>query len=165
MKKITYALMATVILMLFSFTSWTDHSANVYTVSGKMILLADKCDNIPPGHDDVIVESAASNTTVYIRIAGTTEIVDSITSDKFGNYSISLSEGDYEYVTRWKTKPYIAPSNTATVTWDTACHFLSYREPDGSLYVTENLSDVEITIWTHCPWTDPCCTYTAPSQK
>ena len=160
MKRIFCIFLIAIIPGLFGFRDSTINCVAEFTISGKMLNIEDMCENIPEGYDEMRIESIARNKTVYIRIMGTTRVIDSVTSDDYGNYSVTLPAGDYEFVSRWKTLPYAAPSNTSTQTWDTACHRLSYREPDVIFFLTEDVSDAEFVFYKYCPWNEPCCTYT-----
>lgn len=162
MKRIFYIFLAVLTIGLFGFNASSINGSTEFTISGKMINIEDMCENIPEGYDEMRVESIARNKTVYIRIMGTTKAIDSVTSDYNGNYSVTLPAGDYEFVTRWKTLPYVAPSNTATQSWDTACHHLSYREPDMTFFLSEDVTNAEFVFYKYCSWNEACCTYTGP---
>lgn len=165
MKATFYILLASLMLGLFGFKGSNNTCATEFTISGKMLLIEDMCENIPAGYDEMRIESVARNKTVYIRMMGTTKVIDSVTSDDDGNYSVTLPAGDYEFVTRWKTLPYVAPSKTPTQTWDTACHHLSYREPDVMFFLNKDISDAEFVFYKYCPWNEACCTYTGPTPS
>lgn len=162
MKATFYIFLASITLALFGFKVSDINCATEFTISGKMLNIEDMCENLPEGYDDMRIESIARNKTIYIRMMGTTKVIDSVTSDENGNYSVTLPAGDYEFVTRWKTLPYVAPSKTPTQTWDTACHHLSYREPDVTFFLTEDISDAEFVFYKYCPWNEACCTYIKP---
>jgi len=91
------------------------------------------------------------------------EVIEIITADSIGNFSISLPAGNYCVVEEWKTKKFELPENTEFQTVDSACYRNLYNNCDYQLLITDkNIDNIKIVFHRNCPWGQPCISYHGP---
>lgn len=106
---------------------------------------------------------AVKGTKLYIRFASNpNRIIDSAVTDSAGNFKVNLVRGDYWFVEKWKTEPFVVPFDTKYEKWDTACYRKLYNTYDHFLSVKNPVSGVKITLRRRCAWTRQCVQYSGP---
>jgi hypothetical protein len=132
-----------------------------YEISGTILINHDYCSGARPMEDERR-PYAAPGTKLYVRKSGSLQILDSVTADSAGKFSIKLNAGNYCFVEKEKTAPLVMPKNSQHEVWDTACYRAEYNKCNFELTVSKNTSDVKITLRRYCAWTRPCCRYSGP---
>lgn len=167
MKKSTilfFPVLVAVISLAFAAGSSRRTKPKTYAVSGKVWYVDPYCGGAAPPDGETSHTYEAISKKIYVRKKGSTAVIDSLTSSAtFGEFSIKLPAGEYEFVEAWKTEPLVMPKNSQYESWDTACYRNFYKTPDGTVTVNkENKSDVRIVIYRYCAWRKPCCSYSGP---
>ncbi len=139
-----------------------------FTVTGQLLETQSYCGGAAPTPD--IIERGRTphpvpNKKYYVKKGngnGNGKVIDSIVSDGAGNFRIDLEAGTYCLVEHWKKMPYVVPSNSKYVTYDTACYRKLYSTCDYVLEVSKNLDKVTIVSHRSCAWNQPCRQYDGP---
>jgi hypothetical protein len=147
------------------FSSWmkpTVEEKDKFHVKGTIQLISAHCGGAAPTPDMRARERlpyAQPFTTVYFRDGNANyenkTILDSVTSDSVGNFSIDLAKGTYCIVEKYKTYPFKYPDDKEA-TWDTACYRNNFQRCDFVLDVTKNIDSVKIILAHNCIWRNPC---------
>lgn len=90
-------------------------------------------------------------------------VLDSITTDGNGKFSINLPAGTYCLVEDWKAKPYQLPLSDESQTVDSVCYRNLYMSCDYELTVKDkNIDSVKVIFHRTCAWNKPCISYHGP---
>lgn len=154
------------IATLLLFTSLTKspmrEKKKMFHVNGMILLVSEYCGGAAPTPELQQREHtpyAQPKTTLYLRDGNANynnkPILDSITSDSTGKFSINLPAGTYCVVEKYKTNKFTYP-NDKIADWDTACYRKSFERCDFVLDVARDMDSVKIVLAHNCVWKNPC---------
>jgi len=154
------------LVAILLFTSLTKaplkEKEKTFHVNGMVLLVSAHCGGAAPSPEMQQNERtpfAQPKTTIYFRDGnanyGNKAILDSVTSDETGKFSIHLPQGTYCVIEKYKTLPFKYPQD-ADADWDTACYRNSFERCDFVLDVTKDIDSVKIVFAHNCIWRNPC---------
>ena len=150
-----------------AFTQTASKKKPRYDVSGMVLETRSYCGGAAPSFEQLHPKPLpVIGAKLYIKKGNTNQfpaaIIDSITTDTAGKFSLSLPPGDYCLVEAPKKGKLLFPPNDQYSQWDTACYRKNYEQCDYLLSVKGKTSDVQIVFSRPCPWHVPCRNYSGP---
>ena len=170
MRQLSFFLLALGLSLFFS--AWIcmpkkKKPLKTFTISGTVFTQGEYCGGAVPSEEQLHPKPAPAPALVlYVREGnvntGSKKLVDSVTSDANGNFSLQLPAGNYCFVEGWKKGRLVMPKDDQFSSWDTACYRENYSSCDFSLDVKAATDSVKIILPRHCAWSQPCCSYHGP---